>query len=161
MGKTKLGPAIAVSNYAEHKKVLQGLMEFESQITNMVTDMGNVAYNHTMQSFRNQGFTDENLERWKPRKRNKDKRDSNRWLLIGRGSGTSGLRGSYRKVRRSLLSISIFNDKVYASVHNEGLRAGRGRGFKMPKRQMIGHSAVMSKRIETRINTRIKRIYNG
>jgi len=33
----------------------------------------------------------------------------------------------------------------YAKVHNEGLRAGRGKGFVMPKRQFIGKSATHDK----------------
>lgn len=150
-----------MSQFAEHRKVLQALKEFESSIQDMVTDMGNTALNHTLESFRNQGFTDEGLVKWKPRKRNRDGRDEGRGILIGRGSGTTGLRGSYRKIQRGRWAVSIVNSKKYAAVHNEGLRAGRGTGFKMPERRMIGNSATMNRKIIHKINQRIKRIYNG
>lgn len=60
--------------------------------------------------------------------------DPGRKLLIGKGSG---------KLRRSIEvshtkdTIKASTDVVYAPVHNEGLRAGRGRGFNMPQRQFM------------------------
>jgi phage gpG-like protein len=46
---------------------------------------------------------------------------------------------------------------VYAKVHNEGLRAGRGAGFTMPRRQFMGmhnklNSAII-KALEKRLST--------
>lgn len=35
------------------------------------------------------------------------------------------------------------SDVKYAKVHNEGLKAGRGAGFQMPKRQFIGDSKAL------------------
>lgn len=144
----------------EAKKISQALKEFEADVTNMVTEMGNIAYNMTLETFRNQGFTDNTLQRWEPRKRTERGRGQ-RGILIGLGTGTAGLRGSYRKVRRGLLTISIINNKVYSGVHNEGLRAGRGSGFIMPERRMIGDSAVMNKKIRNKLNFRIKRIWQN
>lgn len=34
----------------------------------------------------------------------------------------------------------VHSDTAYSAVHNEGLRAGRGKGFKMPKRQFMDQS---------------------
>nr|DAR27459.1 MAG TPA: virion morphogenesis protein [Caudoviricetes sp.] len=54
---------------------------------------------------------------------------------------------------------SAGNDKVpYAEVHNTGGRAGRGRGFTMPKRQFIGDSAELQAKIEQRINTYLRTV---
>jgi phage gpG-like protein len=39
------------------------------------------------------------------------------------------------------------SDRIYAAVHNEGLMAGRGKGFKMPKRQFMGESPTLNKLI--------------
>ena len=39
------------------------------------------------------------------------------------------------------------SQKIYAAVHNEGLRAGRGAGFKMPKRQFMGEDPNLNRRI--------------
>ena len=46
----------------------------------------------------------------------------------------------------------------YAIVHNEGLRAGRGKGFKMPKRQFIGESAVLNNKISLIIDEELTKI---
>ena len=44
------------------------------------------------------------------------------------------------------------NDKVpYAEVHNTGGRAGRGRGFQMPKRQYMGDAEELRRKIIARI----------
>ena len=147
-------------SFNESKKVFMALKEFEADLSNMVNEMGNIAYNMTIDSFSKQGYTDKALIRWEPRKRTERGRGS-RGILIGLGTGTAGLRGSYRKVKRGLLSISIINNKVYSGVHNEGLMAGRGTGFKMPERRMIGDSQVMRTKIEKKINFRIKRIWRS
>jgi phage gpG-like protein len=34
--------------------------------------------------------------------------------------------------------VTVGTEVPYAAIHNEGLRAGRGKGFKMPKRQFMG-----------------------
>jgi phage gpG-like protein len=141
----------------EYKKILQAINEINRALPVMVSEMGNIALNQTLKTFRDQGYTDETLVKWASRKRNDKK--AGRGILIGQGSGTTGLRGSYRKVRRSALSISIVNDKVYSGVHNEGLMAGRGRGFKMKERRMIGDSAIMRRLIGKSIGNRIGKIF--
>ena len=147
-------------NHQEHKKLLAALSEFATTTNVIVMEMGNIAYNQTMDNFTKQGYTDETLTKWKDRKYTEKGRGS-RGILMGKGTGTSGLKGSYRKVRRSALAISIVNNKVYSSVHNEGLRAGRGRGFIMPERKMIGDSALMRRNIYKMINTNIRKIWQS
>ena len=48
----------------------------------------------------------------------------------------------------------------YGRVHNEGLRAGRGSGFIMPKRQFMGHSRQLDRLISHAIETKLKKILN-
>lgn len=55
--------------------------------------------------------------------------------------------------------VTIHSDKVYAAVHNFGLRAGRGKGFIMPQRQFIGDDPELIKRIESIINERLNKIF--
>ncbi len=43
----------------------------------------------------------------------------------------------------------------YAAVHNDGLKAGRGKGFIMPKRQFIGESETLNKKITDIIEDKI------
>lgn len=54
--------------------------------------------------------------------------------------------------------VNITSDRVYAQVHNDGLRAGRGTGFEMPQRQFIGDSTELKKRINKEINRQMKRL---
>ena len=43
----------------------------------------------------------------------------------------------------------VFSSSVeYAAVHNESLRAGRGKGFKMPQRRFIGTSPEVKESIK-------------
>jgi phage gpG-like protein len=46
----------------------------------------------------------------------------------------------------------------YARVHNEGLRAGRGNGFTMPKRQFVGDHPTVRRAIIEGLEKELKRI---
>lgn len=81
-------------------------------------------------NFERKAFFD---QKWKPRKSKKAKGS----LMIATGT----LRNSIKtRARVKGNSIEFSSNVAYASVHNEGLRAGRGKGFTMPKRQFIGDS---------------------
>lgn len=58
-------------------------------------------------------------------------------------------------------STAAFGSKEpYGRVHNEGLRAGRGKGFIMPKRQFMGESNELNqliiKELERKLNQLLK-----
>lgn len=92
-------------------------------------------------NFERQGFFSDNT--WKPRKR-ADKNRRQRAILIksGRLRNSIGARINYAR------SEVVFTSSLpYAKVHNEGGKAGRGKGFTMPKRQFIGHHPVVDKKI--------------
>ena len=145
-----------MATFAEHKKILKDIQVFKPQLEKAVDAMGVLAANHFTTSFRNQGFTDETLERWQPRKRTERSRLGNRAILVKTGR----LRRSIRTKRFGLLAVKILTDVPYASVHNNGERSGRGRGFKMPKRQFIGYSGVLNRKIIAKMDVTIKRIFN-
>jgi phage gpG-like protein len=46
----------------------------------------------------------------------------------------------------------------YGPVHNEGLRAGRGKGFIMPRRQFIGDAPALRQAIADELDRKIKEI---
>ena len=83
-----------------------------------------------IQSFDGEKYRDKNSSKWAERK----EQDPGRKILIGKGSG---------KLRRSIEvshtkdEVKASTDVVYAPVHNEGLKAGKGAGFTMPKRQFM------------------------
>lgn len=118
--------------------------------------------NHFEASWRHQGFKDQGIERWKPRKAPPRltksgkisktylewKRKNNRPILYSHASDRKGihLKDSIRSIV-GVARVTFATDKPYAKVHNEGGRAGRGSGFRMPKRQFMGRSRTLDKRI--------------
>jgi phage gpG-like protein len=130
--------------------------------------------NHIKKSFKDEGFTDSSLKKWKKRKTT-DKRGRNitryrtnrvgrrgspnkygrsivgRPTLTGHATGGNKLRNSWRaKTRRN--SVVFFSYKKYAQRHNEGLDG-------MPKRQYIGASKVLDSKIEQKITRSLDRIF--
>ena len=55
--------------------------------------------------------------------------------------------------------ITIGSDLVYAQVHNEGLHAGRGAGFEMPKRQFLGMEPELEEKISQMVSYEIGRLF--
>ncbi|MEO0337595.1 MAG: hypothetical protein AAF242_00120 [Bacteroidota bacterium] len=101
------------------------------------------------ENFSNGGFTDVGLKKWDPRssKDKNEKRSGNRALLVD--SSTLKDTATRGRVVGDLVMYD-FRGLVYAGVHNEGLRAGRGEGFDMPKRQFVGKSQHLENRIKTK-----------
>jgi phage gpG-like protein len=57
-------------------------------------------------------------------------------------------------------SLTAFSSKEpYGSVHNEGLRSGRAKGFKMPKRQFIGEHPKLNKAIIDKLKEYLNKIF--
>lgn len=101
-------------------------------------------------NFERKAFFD---EKWKPRKYDKNKRGS---LLVV----TSRLRKSI-KARVDRNSVIFTSDTPYASVHNEGLKSGRGKGFTMPKRQFIGDSPKVQEICKEIIENNFNEYFNN
>lgn len=133
--------------FNEARKIKQAGDEFKKMLDDMVTEMGNDAVNHFKDSFTNQGFQDETIEKWAPRKR-ADRKRPGRGILIDSGK----LRRSpvWRKSGR--YSAKISSNLPYAKRHDEGLDG-------MPRRQFVGYSGKLNKRLIKKFDTRIKRIF--
>lgn len=154
-------------SFNEARKIRSMLLAHERQIAQAVVEMGNIALNHFKKSFRDQGFTDSSLQRWEPRKGEfnsgpgrvrKRSRNTGRAILIQTGA----LRNSLRKAPKGRFTVRILSNSMadrYASVHNEGLRSGRGSGFTMPKREFVGYSLQMDRRIREMIDRRIHKVW--
>jgi phage gpG-like protein len=143
-----------MASFTEHKKILKQIEAFKPQLNKIVDAAGVMAVNHFTKSFRDGGFTDESLETWKPRKR--AERGKSRAVLVKSGR----LRRSLRSRRLGNLAVKIMTDVPYARVHNNGERSGRGKGFKMPKRQFIGYSGKLNRQIIAFIDKNIKKQFN-
>lgn len=139
------------------KKASAFLKKLERSIPKLERDIARTiikaeATDFHAKNFRDSGFTDRTFQPWKKRKDG----DTTRKLLIKRGRmrrhATTG--SSSGNTVRFVLPLA------YEPVHNEGLRAGRGKGFQMPKRQFIGKSEYLRKRVMRKAQLHIKRHLN-
>ncbi len=152
-----------------HSKVIA----FEQLKRDLPPVLGNMGQNFFRRSFENQGFTDKALEKWREVKRRtpgtlaykypkKNAGDRHvRAILVGIGSkGGIHLRQSVNSSlkRASWEEILWSVPHVYASVHNDGLRAGRGAGFIMPKRKFMGYSYVLLKDMDRVIRLKMRNL---
>jgi phage gpG-like protein len=122
--------------------------------------VGTEAVKHFKQSFHDEAFSDKSSKDmpWQEVKRRKNAKKSDtsagarRKILTGK-SGDLGDSITY-SVEGNVVNIT--SDKVYAEVHNKGLKAGRGKGFTMPKRQFIGIAVLLKRKWTTKINKFLK-----
>lgn len=120
-------------------------------------DIGVLAKAHFQENFEKGGFVDNGLKKWKPAKRlslgRKEARFNSKTLL----SGDDHLFNSIAYVP-GFAQVKIVNPVEYAKVHNEGLKAGRGKGFIMPKRTFIGKSHELDVKVEDKIDSEVSKI---
>jgi phage gpG-like protein len=136
--------------------------DFEIKATKLLRDFAEVAANDGLnffkQSWTNQGFTNNGLKRWQPRKiqqlylkrsvkttkkrttftLTKEAKRANSAILIKSGDYRRSLRKNVKG-----LSIEWTENVPYAQIHNEGGMAGRGKKTKIPQRQTMGDSKEM------------------
>lgn len=79
--------------------------------------------------------------------------DGKRGILFGRGRNLS----RSIKVKIEGNKAIIYSDLPYSAVHNKGLRAGRGKGFIMPKRQFMGDHPRVHEKAKEIINQEINK----
>ncbi|MEO2064480.1 MAG: phage virion morphogenesis protein [Christiangramia sp.] len=130
-------------------------------------------------NFRDQGFNDSGLRKWKRRR----KRDASRALLVGENTGGDKLKNSFRAVRRSN-QVRFITYKPYAKIHNEGgrikgtfnVRSHKRRNRKtgkiqtvsshkrtvdteIPQRQFMGKSAYLDKQIKKKLTKELDKLF--
>lgn len=120
------------------RNIMRQLPRIEDELLEVIVKVE--AENMWAENFRNEGFTDVTLTKWPPRKKPET---PHRALLVK----SSTMKGHALKGRKVGRQIDFVFPLDYMKVHNEGGRAGRGRGFQMPKRQYIGESQVLNQRI--------------
>jgi phage gpG-like protein len=130
---------------------------------NLTLIVGEQVVNETVTNFRRGGFFG---KKWKPRRPDAP-RNEGRGILIDSGR----LFRSIRILTRTLKTVVVGSTVPYAAVHNQGLkvrkrpaRKGRskrrgGASFKMPKRQFIGESKTLSKRLNKLMRDEIKKAF--
>tara|TARA_R110002126_G_scaffold89252_2_gene213390 strand:- start:2388 stop:2828 length:441 start_codon:yes stop_codon:yes gene_type:complete len=144
MAKPKLSPIIKAQREALKKEIKKTLR--------VATE---VAINFFKDSFKQQGFLDRRVKKWKPRKQ---KSTTNRAILVKSGKLRRSIATKKINASRGRAVIGILGKAgVYAGVHNFGLKAGRGKGFTMPKRQFMGDSHKLNKKIKRLIRKRLNK----
>lgn len=128
----------------------------KSMSRTMPIKAGRIAKDLFQENFLKGGFMNDGLHKWEISKRiGKDKGSKGKYKTL-----MSGRNHLYNSIdyRVSNGEVVIENRVPYAAVHNEGLRAGRGKGFQMPRRQFIGKSKELTAEIEKMIETELKKI---
>lgn len=116
-------------------------------------------------SWDDQGFTDKSLKKWKSRKEPKHgkkrwgEKNAGRAILVSHQTDTKGthLKDSLREEHNEK-EVIFSTDKVYAQVHNEGGHSGRGKGFTMVKREYMGPSQALDKKIQDKLTKEINKL---
>ena len=111
--------------------------------------------NFSKKAFVKQGWTDQAFQKWDKRKQKT--KGKQRAILV-----KSGDLGKSVRILKSGIGRATYGSTLkYAPVHNAGLRAGRGRGFQMPKRQFVGQSAKLNRIYNSRIALAHRKILNA
>lgn len=121
--------------------------------------VGTEAVHFVRDNFKQEGFVDDSLQPWKPAKRksNPEHPDQAYKTLSSR---RRNLYMSVKKRAKPGVAI-IYSDVPYAAAHNEGTNnAGRGHKTRIPKRQFIGESRTLNKKVKKVIEDELKRIMN-
>lgn len=143
-------------------KISQKQKQMYVAVNAMRAYMKSEALKHTQKAFRDEGFTNNTLIKWKPLKRSRKSPFTGRKIL----DKTSALKNSITAKSSSTKNdfyVNLSSSKPYADIHNEGLR-GRAFGkypFKMPKRQFMGYSKVLDKKLEKFFRRRISIIFKN
>jgi phage virion morphogenesis protein len=132
---------------AEIRKIIR-LAEFARNDLKQI--VGVEAVRDSNANFREGGFDG---KKWSARKNKnrKGKRDTKVLTDTGDLGDSIDYNADFNEVK-------IGTNLDYAKVHNEGGRSGRGKGFTMPKRQFLGVTQRMEKKITDKIEKEFKKI---
>lgn len=91
-------------------------------------------------SFEQEQFQDKKSGKWKGRKNDKEAgnaRTDRRALLVKTGKLINATEAEVRDKSTVAIAINDSEASEYGRVHNEGLMAGKGKGFRMEQRQFM------------------------
>jgi phage gpG-like protein len=132
------------SKFEFDKKGARLIKAVQDAMTIIATD----SENHFKRSFRNEGFEDEVVEKWQPRKRpsRADKNNPFKKRAILTQSGA--LKRSVLRRRLNAYKYRVESDLPYSAIHNYGLygRAWGKHRFKMPQRRFMGISKKLMRK---------------
>ena len=132
---------------AEIRKIIRLAKFAKNDLKHIV---GTEAVKDSKANFRDGGF---NGRKWEPRKKSnrKGKRDTKPLTNTGDLGDSIDYNADFNEVK-------VGTEFSWAKVHNEGGKAGRGKGFTMPKRQFVGVADRMKGKLEDKIKREIEKI---
>jgi phage gpG-like protein len=138
-----------MTNRIDWKKKIKDIQKMKRDAPRII---GNVALQFFLKSFDDEAFSDvaPGSDPWAKRKTQtkRDRTAGRRNLLVQSGA----LRGSLSVKRTTWKRIEIGSyGIIYASRHNQGLKG-------MPKRQFIGRSQILDRKIKTLLGRQLKQI---
>ncbi len=134
-------------------KLNQSLQKLEKQKSDLPQALAEATQQYFNKSFDNQAWNGRPWQNRKPQKTSNTKP-----ILQKTGALKNAVSHSLVKTDFKSLKFEVQNIP-YAKVHNDGLKAGRGRGFKMPQRQFIGHTEELANIQKNIIKTYINKIW--
>lgn len=133
---------------------------------------GNEAVRLFKKNFREEGFFGKKWQEVKRRQSYTVTRQTKRGVrtrVVPKAKGAAGSRriltgetgdlGRSIKMRPGTGKVTIYSDLPYSRVHNDGLRAGRGGGFKMPRRQFIGDNPELQRALKVKIEQHFSKLF--
>lgn len=146
--------------FNEARKLSDKQKKMYVAVNDMRRKIGDTAMKHYKKSFDDEGFTDITLKKWKPLKREREVTYRGGKIL----SRTERLKNSLKKrvmSSKTEFSFTIFSNLIYADIHNWGMwgKAWGKHRFKMPKRQFIGYSRILDKKLEAYFKMKTDRIF--
>ena len=136
-----------------------------------LTIVGNVAVSWFKKNFQNQAW---GRVKWKEVQRRQPGSKAYKYnakhhparttrKILSGDTGDLGRSIEIREAKNGSVTIwtnpSAFGSKEpYGRVHNEGLRAGRGSGFTMPRRQFMGEDPELDALIVSKLEEKLKQI---
>lgn len=131
------------------KRLRKSIPQLKAEVANKVIAVEAARFHD--ENFRAQAWT-ETGSAWQKRKDG----DTTRSLLVKSGrlrrAATTG---------RTRGNVVDFVMPVYGKTHNYGMRAGRGGGFRMPRRQFAGQSSKLNRRIKAKAKKIVEQRLSG
>jgi phage gpG-like protein len=105
-------------------------------------------------SFQNEQYQEKKSSKWKGRKKDSQgslAREERRALLVKSGKMIAAAEAEVINSDTIAMRVNDAQASVYAPVHNEGLKAGRGAGFQMPKRQFMPIPGEANQELDSKV----------
>ena len=129
------------------------IKKLESKKSSLPKILANSTKKFFLASWEKQGWDDNGITKWAPRKKNK--KAIGRAVLVKSGALRRAVNASLKSATFDSIKFGV--DLPYAQIHNDGLPMKNGK--RMPKRKYMGDSASLRKIQKGDIHKEIDKIF--